>query len=165
MADIFTNVPGVVTVLATNAGDNPFRMTIDGFPEDGSQSGIIITELAIQRHGNFQFLHTLKDLVYVYSFGERIGSIRASGLAFAQLCNGTEGLPAVLEYYENNRLEARVDPISIVIGTSASGRFRGFLTELNADVSRPEARIAQFGLQFHALPSAKAAAPNGVVGG
>jgi hypothetical protein len=156
MAEIFNNKPGSVQVLATSgANNNPFRVTIDGFPETGSQGGAILTELAIQRHGNFQFMHTLKDLVYVYSFGERIGQIRASGMAFARLCNGTEGLKAVLAYYEANRLEVRSSPISIVIGTSGAGRFRGFLTELNVDVSRPEARLAQFGLQFHVLPSAK----------
>jgi hypothetical protein len=165
MAELFNNKPGIVVVLASTGTDdaNPFRVTIDGFPEDGSTSGIIITEMAIQRHGNFQFMHTLKDLVYVYSFGERIGQIRASGLAFARLCNGTQGLSAILEYYEKNRLENRSDPISIVIGTSGAGRFRAFLVELNAEVARPEARLAQFGLQFHALPSAKAtpAAPAG----
>jgi hypothetical protein len=168
MAELFNNKPGIVAVLASTDDDtNPFRMTIDGFPEDGSSSGLIVTELAIQRHGNFQFMHTLKDLVYVYSFGERIGQIRASGLAFARLCNGTEGLSAVLEYYEKNRLENRSDPISIVIGTSGAGRFRAFLVELNAEVARPEARIAQFGMQFHALPSAKAspAAAGGGDGG
>jgi hypothetical protein len=158
MADIFNNEPGVVVVLDTGGGngDNPFRLAIDDFPQDGS-SGLIVTELAVQRHGNFQFLHTLKDLVYVYSFGERIGQIRASGLCFASMCNGPSdgGLPTLLDYYETHRLEMRSQPISIAVGTSNNGRFRGFLCELNFDVARPEARLAQFGLQFHALPSAK----------
>jgi hypothetical protein len=166
MPEIFNNKPGSVQVLAPKgANTNPFRVTIDGFPETGAQNGAILTELAIQRHGNFQFMHTLKDLVYVYSFGERIGQIRASGMAFARLCNGTEGLPAVLAYYEANRLEVRSTPISIVIGTSGAGRFRGFLTELNVDVSRPEARLAQFGMQFHVLPSAKQSTGSSGTGG
>jgi hypothetical protein len=166
MAELFNNQPGVVVALNTgNGGDNPFRVTIDGFPENGAQGGIILTEVAVQRHGNFQFLHTLQDLVYVYSFGERIGQIRASGMAFARTCGGAEGLTVVLNYYEANRLEVRADPVSIVIGTGGSGRFRGFLTELNADVSRPEARLAQFGLQFHALPSATGGGAYGFGGG
>jgi hypothetical protein len=157
MADLFNNEPGVVVALDTgDGGDNPFRVAIDDFPPDG-RAGLIVTELAIQRHGNFQFLHTLKDLVYVYSFGERIGMIRASGLAFASMCEGstTGGLPVLLDYYEGHRLEMQSRPISIAIGTSNNGRFRGFLCEMNVDVARPEARLAQFGLQFHVLPSAK----------
>jgi hypothetical protein len=154
MADLFNNQPGVVAVLDTDGGDdNPFRVTLDDFPQIGAQSGVIFTELAIQRHGSFQFMHTLRDLVYVYSFGERVGQIRASGMAFARMCSGIEGLSTVMDYYENNRLERRADPISIVVGTTS--RFRGFLTELNTDIARPEARLAQFGLQFLALPSAK----------
>jgi hypothetical protein len=164
MAEIFNNRPGIVAVLNTNAtDDNPFRVTIDGFPT-GDQGAVIITELAIQRAGNYQFLHTLKDLIYVYSFGERIGQIRASGLAFARLCNGVQGLESTLAYYEINRLENRADPISIVIGTSGAGRFRGFLTEVNLDVSRPDARMAQFGMQFHAMPSASANSGIGALG-
>jgi hypothetical protein len=154
MADLFNNQPGVVAVLDTDGGDdNPFRVTLDDFPQIGAQSGVIFTELAIQRHGSFQFMHTLRDLVYVYSFGERVGQIRASGMAFARMCSGIEGLSTVMDYYENNRLERRADPISIVVGTTS--RFRGFLTELNTDIARPEARLAQFGMQFHALPTAK----------
>jgi hypothetical protein len=156
MAELFNNRPGVVVAINAGGLDNPFRITIDGFPAAGIQAGLIVTELAVQRHSNFQFLHTLRDLVYVYSFGERIGQIRASGMAFAQACyGGSQGLASVLAYYEGYRLEAQPDPISIVIGTTGYGRFRGFLTELNADVSRPEAMLAQFGLQFHTLPSAQ----------
>lgn len=79
--------------------------------------------------------------------------MRISGIAFSQMCNGVQGLSTVLAYYEANRLENRSSPISIAIGTSDAGRFRGFLTELNAEVSRPEANLAQFGMQFHSLPS------------
>jgi hypothetical protein len=162
MADIFSNRPGVVAVLNTGGiDDNPFRVTLDGFSQNGAQSGVIFTEMAIQRAGNYQFLHTLNDLVYVYSFGERIGQIRASGMLFAQLCNGVGGLSTLLAYYEANRLEARPDPVSIIIGTSDAGRFRGFLVELNVDVARPDARLAQFGMQFQALPSSSASGSGG----
>jgi hypothetical protein len=156
MAEIFNNRPGIVTVLNTTTDDeNPFRLTIDGFNAAGGAGGVILCELAVQRAGNYQFLHTLKDLIYVYSFGERIGQLRTSGMAFTRLCQGGTGVEALLAYYEANRLEARADPISIAIGTSNNGRFRGFLTELNVDISRPEARLVQFGMQFHALPSSK----------
>jgi hypothetical protein len=154
MPDIFNNQPGVVVALKTDEGTpNPFRVAVDGFAIDGSQFGVIVTELAIQLHGNYQFLHTLKDLIYVYSFGPRIGQIRLNGIAFAQLCGGTLGLKQVIGYYEANCLDNRATPISLTIGTDTSGRFRGFLTELNFDVTRPESQLAQFGWQFHALPA------------
>jgi hypothetical protein len=158
MAEIFSNQPGVVAVLGGGGmGNNPLRLSIEGFPETGQQGGAVLTELGIERNGNFQALHSLQDLVYVFSFGERIGTIRAAGLAFARTCADVEGLKTVLEYYEANRLEQRARPISIVIGASNAGRFRGFLTALRVDVARPEARISQFGLQFITLPSARGA--------
>jgi hypothetical protein len=76
LAELFNNKPGIIMALtADDKEDNPFRMVIEDFPENGAEQGVIITELAVQRHGNFQFMHTLKDLIYVYSFGERIGQM------------------------------------------------------------------------------------------
>lgn len=164
MAELFNNKPGAVAVLATNyTDDNPFRLTIDGFPRTGQSGGLILTELAVHRAGNYQFLHTLKDLVYVYSFGERMGQLRASGMCFSRMCRGStqDGLSTLLSFYEANRLEMKPDPISIIIGTSAAGRFRGFLTEMNVEVSRPDARLSQFGLSFHALPSTQSGGGGG----
>lgn len=38
MAEIFNNVPGMVTVLdTTDSGSNPFRLTMDGFPQTGTE--------------------------------------------------------------------------------------------------------------------------------
>lgn len=156
MADLFSNQPGVVTVVGGGEADNPLRVAIDDFPETGQQGGAALTEVAVERNGNFQVLHTMQDLVHVYSFGERVGNIRAAGLAFARTCAGIEGLTTVLEYYERNRLEARSRPVSIVIGTSGAGRFRGFLTAVHADIARPESAVAQFGFQFLMLPSSRA---------
>lgn len=155
MADIFSNVPGVVAVVGTRGADNPLRVSIEDFPETGMQGGAAVTEVAFGRNGNYQFLHTMQDVVHAYSFGERIGEFRAAGLALARACDGVEGLTTVLEYYEQNRLELRSRPISVVIGTSGAGRFRGFLTGVHVDVARPESAVAQFGLQFHTLPSSR----------
>jgi hypothetical protein len=157
MAELFNNQPGKVIALTgpTIMADNPFRVLIGYFPEDATKSGILLTELAIQRHGNYQMLHTLKDLVYVYSFGERVGQIRASGLAFTQACDDFEGVLNLTDYYENNRLENRSEPLSIVFGNGSNSQFRSFLVEMNISIAQPELRIAQFGLQFITLPSAK----------
>jgi hypothetical protein len=155
MADIFSNLPGIVAVVGARGANNPLRISIDDFPETGQQGGAVLTEIAVNRNGNYQFLHTMQDVVHVYSFGERIGDFRAAGLALARTCDGVEGLTTVLEYYEQNRLERRSRPISLVIGTSGSGRFRGFLTGVHVDIARPEAAVTQFGLQFHTLPSSR----------
>lgn len=42
----------------------------------------IITSVSINAQNNYQFLHSLENLIYVYSFGERIGELTISGLGW-----------------------------------------------------------------------------------
>jgi hypothetical protein len=117
----------------------------------------IITEMSVNRAGNYQFLHSLQDLIYVYVFGERISDIRVSGISFASTCQsgtaagGVTGIEHLLEYYEQSRISATGRPYQILIGTSGQGRASGFLTGMNVSIDRPEARMARFTLSFKAF--------------
>lgn len=153
MGLLLISQPGTVIALA-DPTDTAFPIALQGWGNALSMKSII-TDLAIARQGNCNFSHTLKDSIYAYSFGERIGQMRISGLSFASMCgtDSTTGVEAVLNYYNQNRIVAAKSPITVAIGTTAAGRFRGFLVGLNIEISRPEARLAQYSLMFTTLPN------------
>lgn len=46
----------------------------------------IITRIGVSHAGNYQFLHTLGNSVYIYTFGDRMGQVTVHGLSFAKQC-------------------------------------------------------------------------------
>jgi hypothetical protein len=157
MGVIFEVRPGYAVRLPDDAGPNPLTIDVGGFG-DGQAMKSIITQMSIRRGANAQFVHTLQDLIYIYSFGERIGSITVAGLSFVAMCsdqgNVRTGIEMVLDWYEANRLGGdRAGPLQILIGGGGgSGTFKGYLIGLEVDVTRPDFRLANFALQFQTLP-------------
>lgn len=111
----------------------------------------IVTRVTVSQQVNVQFLHTLGSLIYVYVFGDRIGSIGLSGLSFACACpGGTElGAEQMLLWYKRNRASKRRDPIEVVIGRSV---IRGFVVGFNEDVVDPSLNLVQWSVAMTALP-------------
>lgn len=125
-------------------------ITIDG----GFNS--IITSLSLELSGNYQFLHTLNDFIYVYSFGDRIGVLNVNGVGFTKPC---EGKGAIMEtynpYYKENRIAVSQRALKIVIEDSkAKGTFLGFLTGMRIDVSSDTAvgPLGYWSMRFELLP-------------
>lgn len=130
----------------------------------------IITGFQIQNQGGFQFLHTLRDFIYVYTFGERVGQLAVEGVAFNAQCESLadsvdadgntflasqpHGLEHVQAYYLDNRIVERPDPIAIVFGVDTA--FNAFLTGLRWQVIDSIERpfLGQFTLGFHVIPEA-----------
>lgn len=113
----------------------------------------IITGFQIQSKGGVQFMHTLRDFIYIYVFGERIGTVVISGLSFQQRCPGQErdhGLEFVMRYYRDNRVESRATPVTIVFGLSTV--IAGFLTEMQGALQDPSQKVASFSLSFQSVP-------------
>jgi len=128
----------------------------------------IITRIGLSAAGNFQFLHTVGNDVYVYVFGDRMGQIVLHGLSFAQACpqavrgaqntqqafigaqDSKHGFQLLYEWYKRNRIAARKLPITATIGLDSS--FEGFLTALSGDVQDPLHRTIQFQLTLATLP-------------
>jgi hypothetical protein len=114
----------------------------------------IITSVNIAAQGNFQFLHTLGGNIYVYVFGDRIGQLGISGLAFDSTCDDTTGalgIEKVLDYYSKNRLAVRKTPIKTTIGVQTT--VAGYLVGVGGQVVDPKSRIYQFNLQFMLAPT------------
>ena len=112
----------------------------------------IITRLGVSAAGNYQFLHTIGNDVYVYVFGDRMGQIVVHGISFAQDCNSRtdHGFERLLGWYEQNRIAVRKAPVTVTIGSNKA--FKGFLTALAGDVQDSLHRTIQFQLTISLLP-------------
>ena len=118
----------------------------------------IITRLGVSSSGNFQFLHTIGNDVYIYVFGDRMGSITLSGLSFATGCtdvmlgssNESHGFERLYAWYRRNRLAVRQSPIAVTIGRDTT--FQGFVTGLTGDIQDTANRTVTFQLTLATLP-------------
>jgi hypothetical protein len=167
--DIFSSQPGSVVAVPSSGvpmatflqgwgGYLPFKSVITGF-EVETQAGV-------------QFMHSLRDFVYIYVFGERIAPVTFSGVSFAHVCErldertAFQGLPAgrsgfvpnfhgleyVLNYYNTNRVSTTGAPVTLVLGLNTV--LFGFLLGARVGLQDSERRVANFSLQFRAVPQA-----------
>lgn len=155
MATLFMTRPGMAVALA-DEGDVGLPLRVDDIGGSwfaGFKS--ILTECAISLDGNYQFTHTLSEVIYAYVFGDRIGQVRLSGLSFADACpgGGSTGIELVMGWYERNRIAVRDTIIQVQVGTSSAGRLYGYVTNLRVELTKPEARISQFGMILHVFPA------------
>ena len=115
-----------------------------------TESRSIITNIVISAQGNFQFLHTLGNDIYVYVFGDRIGQMTISGVSVQDCNTNGHGFEAVLAYYSDNRLAKKHDTIEIIVGRIS---IRGFLTGFQSQVVDPGNRLIGFSKQLLILPT------------
>ena len=154
MADIFLHSRGRVA-----AYDNPNGIPMSLFLEGwrgffGFKS--IITQVQVEQQGGVQFVHTLRDFIYIYVFGERIGRMQIQGLSFWDRCDGGfyHGIEWVNAYYLANRTSNRASPVTVVVGLGTP--FFGFLVGFAMNYSKPEEQIAEFVLDFRIIPESSA---------
>lgn len=120
----------------------------------------IITGMTLELSGNYQFLHTISDLVYFYAFGDRVGTLNLTGLCFAAKCAGLNkgGLLDAYQYYLDNRATKRGGkPITITIsaGAGQSTTLTGFLTGMRLDVADSQmGTVGYWSMRFEVLPEA-----------
>lgn len=122
----------------------------------------IVTRLTVSQEANVQFLHTLGAHIFIYVFGDRIGTTSLSGLSFANSCDlDVPGLAAnllggqlhggelVYDWYKRNRVSRRKAPIRVMVGLTP---IDGFVTAFTADVIDPMSQLIQWGLTLRNLP-------------
>jgi len=112
----------------------------------------IITRVMVAKMGNFQFMHTLGDGIFLYVFGDRIGQITLSGLAFDNNCASGNpiGVEQILAYYDANRVAAREQPIRVTIGTGTT--FNAYLGQISTQIADPSSRIFTFDMPLILIP-------------
>ncbi len=115
----------------------------------------ILTRCMVSSQGNFQFLHSFGGSIYTYSFGDKIGTIGLSGLAFQKRCGddggggNMAGIKHALDFYNTNRIAKRESAMTV---TFAGTALKGMLTSFNADVANAENMIFQFDMQLALIP-------------
>ena len=154
--EIFMSTAGTVAVIASDKAV-PGRITVKGFPPAGSgQSSVLISGVEYRQNTNQQFQSSLDGSVYVYVFGDRMGEINVSGIAFKGLCKAGEqnGMGALLEYYKTSRASANPNPIIVnAAGQTIAGFLVSIVVKDNVLANEPMAAVSDFTLGISALPS------------
>ena len=162
MPVVFSKNTGRVISVADSVAEGAISLgNVDG--EGGkisfSQHKTIITQVGLSAAGNYQFLHTSGNDVYVYGFGDRMGQVTLHGLSFSADCaagkdeKSQHGFELLYKWYAANRIAVRRDPVTVTIGLETT--FQGFLTALTATVQDPMHRTIQFQMTIATLPEAK----------
>ena len=155
MAIFFSTAPGKVIRIDSQGLLLPFQIAMTNWGGFGTQQAII-TQGGVQLDGAFQFLHTLNDFIYVYTFGDRIGELMVSGVTFLDNCAGqaVSGFESVLGYYYANRIANLGGPVKVSFGSTALGVFQGFLTGMKVDIVDSESLLGQFAYRLNVFPVA-----------
>lgn len=132
---------GTVLFKREDCEDGPRFLNVQVDGQDLYTFGLI-SNVAATLKGNYQFLHTVNSLIYLYAFGDRISTIAVSGMGlFSTGCKDTKTqLQSVSEFYKKNRVARRLDPLSIVLSGSGktSFKFIGYLTGFNTEMRNNE---------------------------
>lgn len=114
-----------------------------------------ITGFALEQNGNYQFLHTVNDFIYVYSFGDRISELVLSGVGFVKTCANAESakLDNVFTFYKLNKL-SRNGQLSITLGDIPNATFYAFLTGSRIELQDPATMVGQWSLRFNVVSKA-----------
>jgi hypothetical protein len=148
MSDLLACRRGTVITIEGCEGI-PGTLSVDGF--EGKAA--IIVAPAVNQKVNAQFQTSLKESVYVYVFGDQMGNIALSGLAFASRCEDDEnGIKELFEYYDEYRAAVRKEVVTVTIADKA---FSGFLISMDVRPQDPEHMISAFNLAIAVLPEKK----------
>jgi len=148
MATLFVTSPGQV-VAFKDVGTLPLSIFLENWPGFPAIRAAI-TAVSGATAGNYQFLHTLREFIYVYVFGERVGELSISGMAFSSACGtgGKSGVEQIADYYNKYRISSYGKLINVQIGISGSASLRGFLVDMQQNIMDTQHQLSQFKLTF-----------------
>jgi hypothetical protein len=151
MAVIFSGQRGRVVRLDDAAAQaNIAFLTID--PKIRYESEVsIVTRMMMSQQVNVQFLHTIGAHIYIYVFGDRIGQLGLSGLAFTGACdNQVSGAQKMYQWYKRYRASVRREPVKVTIGSEP---IEGFVVNFSEDVVDPSISLVQWNVNMVTLPA------------
>lgn len=156
MPVLFQSKVGSVVALDDPAAQCTTSRTLLGVdpPITFEKQRAIVTRVTVAQQVNLQFLHTMGAMVYVYVFGDRMGTVSLSGLSFF-LCECPNGMSRVdvnadvYQWYKQNRASRRKAPVRVSVGSQV---IEGFVTGFTEDVVDPSLSLVQWGVNMSALP-------------
>lgn len=148
MAIHFTPGAGTVAKVVSQGENTIFKIAFSG----GASLTLPVTGFAIEQSGNYQFLNTVNNFIYVYSFGDRIGEMVVSGVGFVKTCSGADNakLCNVFNFYNSNKI-SKGRQLSVTIGDCGEA-FYAFLTGMRVELQDPMTMIGQWSLRFNIVP-------------
>jgi hypothetical protein len=157
MPVIFQGQPGRVVTIKDPAVPARVRPLATPNPDIGiSAQKSIITHITVAQETNHQFLHTLGNDIFIYVFGDKIGQIQLGGFSFIESCSGgggRHGMELMIDWFQDNKLSSRRDPMQILVGQVA---FQGFLMSMTNRVVDPATWLTQFQANIAVIPEKKA---------
>lgn len=154
MGSLFSPCYGAVTIERKHCPSTEV-LTVD---LGGGEFNSIITGLTLELSGNYQFLHTLQDIVYFHAFGDRVGTLNVTGVGFVKNC-GKEPKGSILnlyDYYQKNKATKSGGTAKIINITGDDGagiNLLGFLTGVRIDISDSQmGPVGYWALRFEVLP-------------
>jgi hypothetical protein len=162
MASIFT--PCELGVLRINNDCAKPKRAVIGV--DDFLIELPITGFTLDLGTNHQFLHTLDEFIYVYAFGDRVGELTLSGVAFFNDVRDESGCAdlseklgpnQLLQHYLAKRIgrgSGKGGPGSTLILIDAATKtdvLTGFLTGMRMDVPDPRLPIVQWVLRYNVI--------------
>jgi hypothetical protein len=139
-----------ILVVGEEGSETPTRLpTFEG--------GIVVTSVLYSQEANVQFMQTLRDAIYVYSFGDKMGDIQITGLCVPYVCappgssadDSVSGIRNIMSYYAQHRVSADLNPINVVLAQEV---IVGFLVGCKINTVDASSYIHQFVLLLKALP-------------
>jgi hypothetical protein len=116
MGSIFISQPGQVAIIR-GANTLPGSISIQSNGQQFSDK-VIITGFNYGQASHVQFQQSLLNAIYLWSFGEKMGQVRISGLCFSDTCSNTagSGVEEVLKYYGDARVSNGHPRVTVLVG-------------------------------------------------
>lgn len=147
---VLSSAPGRIVALPEIPGF-PLRLTIEGLGGFNEMQAVV-TSLGYNEACNVQFMHTLRNYIYVYSFGDRIADLVIGGIAATTGACGIDtdadaefnepGIERVLRYWRTYRLSHSGRPVRVTMGLRTT--FNAFLISKGTTFQDVGNGLAQF---------------------
>ena len=128
MSDIFVSQPGrVVRIRGTRSVPGTVSLLSDQMSTVLVSQRVIITGFGASNAAHVQFQQSLLKTIYMYSFGDQIGTIQIQGIGFSSLCgqsNNGSGVEDIIDYWTKYRVSKDNNPVNVSIGRKL---IKGFL--------------------------------------
>jgi hypothetical protein len=117
----------------------------------------ILTGVSGGAQSGFQVMHSLRQYIHIYTFGERVGELTVSGLAFMRDCttDAGGGMARLYDWYELNRISHTGSPVTITLTRGVA--LKAFLVGFRYQMEDPGISLMQFSMQFIHPPRIKPA--------
>lgn len=165
LEDVFMSVPGTVMVFSKPMRAGFYAYFMGGYGDmfaAGTSYGYVrsvITNITINENCNFQFMPSLRNMTYLYTFGDKISEIDISGTCFLNSeCDGFSGAHAIYAFYYRNKLSNNPNPLTLTLlsfggmGNMAM-TFRPFLANMTLGIADPGGVLGSFNFKMYYMPA------------